>query len=199
MPTGVPSPTAQSSRTTAPADATVPVRHPDAPAPGEAIGSHYDRCFGCGSAHRTGLHLAAVAGEGVSLTATFAVTADHQGAPGLAHGGLLTAALDETLGMLLVLLRVPAVTGRLETDFLAPVPVGTTLHLAARCTGVAGRKIYVDAEGRTASVDGAPGPVAVRASALFVAVGAEHFSTHGWPDAPGSRLVGVTDPPRYAP
>ncbi|SEN36458.1 Thioesterase superfamily protein [Actinacidiphila rubida] len=161
---------------TPPADAKPPVRHPDAPAPGELLGSHYDQCFACGEDQPHGLHLAARAGEGVSVTAEFTVQPAHQGAPGLAHGGVLATALDETLGSLNWLLRVIAVTRRLESDFVQPVPVGSTLHLTARCTAVAGRKIYSTAEGR---VGGPDGPVAVRADALFVEVKLDHFTTHG--------------------
>ncbi|MEV5431819.1 PaaI family thioesterase [Streptomyces sp. NPDC052701] len=159
-----------------PADAVAPVRHPEAPAPGELLGAHYGRCFGCGGEQPHGLHLEARAGEGVSLTAEFTVQPAHQGAPGLAHGGVLATALDETLGSLNWLLRTIAVTGRLETDFVRPVPVGTTLFLQARVTAVAGRKIYSTATGR---VGGPDGPVAVRADALFVAVGVDHFIDHG--------------------
>jgi uncharacterized protein (TIGR00369 family) len=152
------------------------VRHPDAPAPGELLGAHYDRCFGCGCAQPHGLHLAARAGEGVSVTAEFTVTPSHQGAPGLAHGGVLATALDETLGALNWLLRVIAVTGRLETDFLRPVPVGAVLHLNARATAVHGRKIYSVATGR---ISGPAGPLAVRAKALFIEVEVDHFINHG--------------------
>ncbi|MET8562240.1 PaaI family thioesterase [Streptomyces flaveolus] len=161
-----------------PADAGKPVRHPDAPAPGELLGAHYEHCFGCGPGQAHGLHLEARAGEGVSLTAEFTVQPAHQGAPGLAHGGVLATALDETLGSLNWLLRTIAVTGRLETDFVRPVPVGTTLYLEAEVTAVAGRKIYSTATGR---IGGPDGPVAVRADALFVEVKVDHFIDHGRP------------------
>nr|WP_202448842.1 PaaI family thioesterase [Streptomyces sp. SID2999] len=159
-----------------PADAQPPVRHPDAPAPGEPLGAHYEHCFGCGPGQPHGLHLEARAGDGVSLTAEFTVQPAHQGAPGLAHGGVLATALDETLGSLNWLLRTIAVTGRLETDFVAPVPVGTVLHLEAEVTAVAGRKIYSRATGR---IGGPEGPVAVRAEALFIEVKVDHFTEHG--------------------
>ncbi|MEU3297968.1 hotdog fold domain-containing protein [Streptomyces longwoodensis] len=159
-----------------PADAVAPVRHPDAPAPGELLGAHYEHCFGCGGGQPHGLHLEARAGEGVTIAAEFTVRPAHQGAPGLAHGGVLASALDETLGSLNWLLRTIAVTGRLETDFVRPVPVGTTLHLQAEVTAVAGRKIYATATGRIGAPDG---PVAVRADALFVEVKVDHFVQHG--------------------
>lgn len=165
-----------SAALTPPADATAPVRHPEAPAPGELIGAHYDHCFGCGEGQAHGLHLAARAGEGVSVTAEFTVREAHQGAPGLAHGGVLATALDETLGSLNWLLRVIAVTGRLETDFVRPVPLGTVLFLEAEVTAVAGRKIYSRASGR---IGGPDGPVAVRADALFIEVKVDHFIDNG--------------------
>ncbi|MFJ4682599.1 PaaI family thioesterase [Streptomyces sp. NPDC088789] len=159
-----------------PAEALPPVRHPDAPAPGELLGAHYGQCFGCGEEQPHGLHLAVRAGEGVSLTAEFTVRPAHQGAPGLAHGGVLASALDETLGSLNWLLRTIAVTGRLETDFVRPVPVGTDLHLQAEVVAVAGRKIYSTATGR---IGGPDGPVAVRADALFIEVKVDHFVDNG--------------------
>lgn len=159
-----------------PADAVAPVRHPDAPAPGELLGAHYEQCFGCGGEQAHGLHLAARAGVGVTITAEFTVQAAHQGAPGLAHGGVLASALDETLGSLNWLLRTIAVTGKLETEFVRPVPVGTLLYLEAEVTAVAGRKIYSTATGR---IGGPEGPVAVRAGALFIEVKVDHFIDNG--------------------
>jgi acyl-coenzyme A thioesterase PaaI-like protein len=166
----------RSSPTRAPDTALPAVKHPEAPLPGTRLEPHYAHCFGCGDRHPTGLHLHVTAGEGVAVTGRFAVTPDHQGAPGLAHGGLLAAAFDEALSSLMWLLRKPAVTARLETDFLRPVPVGATLHIHAWCVGVEGRKVYVRAAGRLNAPDG---PLAVRASALFVQVDLEHFTSHG--------------------
>lgn len=158
--------------TTPPDGALIPERHPLAPEVGSKIPSHFGHCFGCGELHPTGLHLVAFAGAGSDITAQFTVTQDHQGAPGLAHGGLLTLAFDEALGKLMWLLRAPAVTARLETDFLKPVPIGSTLHISAQITGQVNRKVYMSAEGRVNSIDG---PIAVRAAALYVIVPMDHF------------------------
>ena len=158
--------------TSAPDGAMIPQRHPKAPPIGSQSPSHFGHCFGCGELHPTGLHLVAHAGNGVDLTAEFTVTENHQGAPGLAHGGLLSLAFDEALGKLMWLLRAPAVTARLETDFLRPVPMGSTLHISARITGQVSRKVYCEAEGRLNSVDG---ELAVKAAALFVIVPMNHF------------------------
>ena len=158
--------------TTAPEGAIIPERHPKAPEIGTKIPSPFGHCFGCGELHPTGLHLVAEAGAGADLTAKFTVTENHQGAPGLAHGGLLSLAFDEALGKLMWLIRSPAVTARLETDFLKPVPMGTTLYITARITGQVNRKVYTAAEGRLGGPDG---EIAVKAAALFVIVPMSHF------------------------
>jgi acyl-coenzyme A thioesterase PaaI-like protein len=160
--------------TTPPEGAVIPERHPLAPATGTKVPSHYGHCFGCGELHPTGLHLVAHIGEGATITAEFTVTENHQGAPGLAHGGLLSLAFDEAMGKLMWLIRTTTVTARLETNFIKPVPLGTTLHISAEITGQVNRKIYTAAVGRLGSPDG---EIAVRAAALFVSVPMSHFLT----------------------
>ena len=161
--------------TTPPEGSILPERHPLAPAVGSQIPSHFGHCFGCGQLHPTGLHLVAHAGTALDLPAEFTVTENHQGAPGLAHGGLLSLAFDEALGKLMWLIRSPAVTGRLETDFMKPVPIGTTLHISAQITGQVKRKVYTEAVGR---LNGPDGDIAVRAAALFVIVPMSHFMSN---------------------
>jgi acyl-coenzyme A thioesterase PaaI-like protein len=159
-----------------PDDLDPPERHPDAPAAGTVLGSHYPRCVACGPDHPTGLRLVTTAREGAVVTGEFTVTDEHQGAPGLAHGGVLATALDEILGGLAWLLRKPMVTGRLETDYVRPVPVGSTLFLRGECLGFAGRRMYAAGTARLGSPDGS---IAVKAGAVFVVVGVEHFTEHG--------------------
>lgn len=160
--------------TSPPPDAVMPQRHADAVPVGAQLPSHYDVCYGCGAGHPAGLHMQVTAGE-LSVHAQFEVTDLHQGAPGLAHGGLLSTAFDEALGALNWLLLRPAVTARLETDFRRPVPVGSVLHIDARIVGQSGRKVYTRAVGRL----GPEGPVALTASALFLQVPLQHFVDHG--------------------
>lgn len=162
--------------TTPPANARIPQRHPEAPPPGTELGQHYPMCIACGEQQPNGLHLRVFAAEGVAVTAAFEVGSAHQGAPGLIHGGLLTLAFDEVMGSLQWLLRIPAVTGRLETDFLKPIPVGRTVHFSAECVGVHGRKLYHRAQGR---LDGPDGQLVGRAAAVFVEVRLGHFTEHG--------------------
>jgi acyl-coenzyme A thioesterase PaaI-like protein len=174
---------------TAPANAVVPPRHPQAPVPGTLLGSHNPDCYGCGASHPAGLHLVAYSGEGMTINAKFTVTEMHQGAPGLAHGGLLSCAFDEALGQLMWLVRQPAVTGKLETSFIAPVPVGTILFIQAEIIGQEGRKIYCKAQGR---INSDSGPLAVEAAAIFVIVPMEHFISNA-PEGFRDVLAGRTD------
>ncbi|MEI6406689.1 MAG: PaaI family thioesterase [Actinomycetes bacterium] len=174
--------------TVPPEGAQIPPRHAKAPESGSRIPSHFGHCFGCGELHPTGLHLVAHVGQGQDITAVFTVTENHQGAPGLAHGGLLSLAFDEALGKLMWLIRSPAVTARLETDFVLPVPMGTELHISAQITGQVNRKVYTSAVGRLGSADG---PIAVRASALFIIVPMKHFMDN----APKAYIEHVTAHP----
>jgi acyl-coenzyme A thioesterase PaaI-like protein len=174
--------------TTPPEGAITPLRHPESPATGALLPSHFKHCFGCGDLHPTGLHLKARVGEGLTITAEFTVTENHQGAPGLAHGGLLALAFDEALGKLMWLLRAPAVTARLETDFLMPVPIGTTLFITAEIIGQQGRKVYSVAEGR---LNGPEGDIALRAASLFVVVPMKHFLEN----APAEYIAAIKNNP----
>jgi acyl-coenzyme A thioesterase PaaI-like protein len=174
--------------TTPPEGSIIPDRHPEAPATGSRIPSHFAHCFGCGEKHPTGLHLVAHVGNAMDITAEFVVSENHQGAPGLAHGGLLSLAFDEALGKLMWLLRAPAVTARLETDFLKPVPMGSKLFITAEITGQVGRKVYCSAVGRLNSLDG---EIAVRAAALFVIVPMSHFLQN----APAEYLEAIAKTP----
>jgi acyl-coenzyme A thioesterase PaaI-like protein len=159
-------------------EAVAPERHPDAPKPGEAIESHYSNCFGCGIDHPTGLHMKIEAGEGMTTRAVFEVTQHHQGAPGIAHGGILSLAFDESLGATNWLVRAPAVTAHLEVSYRLPVPVGTLVYIEATMQAISGRKIWSTAEGRLNTPDG---PLAVEAGSLYMQVPVEHFTKHGRP------------------
>jgi acyl-coenzyme A thioesterase PaaI-like protein len=140
--------------------------------------SHYERCFGCGPKHPTGLHME-MSGAGLRVRGSFLVTEHHQGAPGLAHGGVVAAAMDEGMGFLLYQLQTMAVTAHLEIDFRQPVPMGARLEMEGEVERVEGRKIFARMTGHV------NGELCVQASALFLMVGVEHFAPH-------AKKVGVT-------
>lgn len=162
-----------------PADAEPPQRNPKAPVPGERTASHFEGCRGCGDVPGSLRIRSWVADDGVSVVSRFDVLDEHQGAPGLLHGGMLVTAFDDALGTAYTQVTRSAVTARLETDFRRPVPVGTALWLRSRVDAVVGRKIYVSGEAR---LDGLDGEVAGTARALFLKVGVEHFLRHARPE-----------------
>lgn len=58
----------------------------------------------------------------------------HLGFPGLVHGGLVAAVLDDAMGRCTTLRRRWGVTGRLEVRFRAAAPVGEALRVEAWVT-----------------------------------------------------------------
>jgi acyl-coenzyme A thioesterase PaaI-like protein len=149
----------------------------DTPPPGTPMPGHYAHCFACGDAEG-GLQMNLTIGEGVTVTSEFTIEDRHQGAPGLAHGGVIAAAFDEALGALQVFLGEPAVTASLQTEFRRPVPTGSVLHLECRVDGREGRKLWVSGDAHLGAPDG---PIVAQGKGLFVVVTPEHFSTHGRP------------------
>jgi acyl-coenzyme A thioesterase PaaI-like protein len=94
---------------------------------------------------------------------------EHQGAPGIVHGGIVGAALDEACGLLATWHRFPTVTARIAVRFRKPVPINHELEAVAEVTGSRGRRIEVTAELRD-------GPaVLADADGTFLHVPLEHF------------------------
>jgi acyl-coenzyme A thioesterase PaaI-like protein len=114
---------------------------------------HHDLCFGCGQANLFGLQLEMEPRGDAAVEGRFFVKQDHQGPPGYAHGGVLAAALDEAMALLLFDTGTVAMTGRLEVDLRAPAPVGTFVALTAQVLRDEGRRIELTAR---ASGEGSP-------------------------------------------
>jgi acyl-coenzyme A thioesterase PaaI-like protein len=106
---------------------------------------HHDLCFGCGQANLFGLQLELEARPEGGVEGRFFVKQDHQGAPGLAHGGVLAAALDEAMALVLWDEGAFGLTRRLEVDLLAPAPVGTFVRVEARLEHSEGRTLRLRA------------------------------------------------------
>ena len=69
----------------------------------------------------------------------------HQGVPGIAHGGIVGAALDEACGLLATWHRFPTVTARIAIRFRRPAPINRTLRISSRVTAERGRRIEISA------------------------------------------------------
>jgi acyl-coenzyme A thioesterase PaaI-like protein len=134
------------------------------------IPPHHDpACWGCGD-NPIGLGLPQPAAEGLDeYEAWFTFDERHQGGPGIAHGGVVSAALDEACGLLATWYAFPTVTGRIFVRYRRPVPINTELLLTARLEEAHGRRIRV----RAAITDGDEPLAEARAAMLHVPL--EHF------------------------
>jgi acyl-coenzyme A thioesterase PaaI-like protein len=108
--------------------------------------------------------------EGIErYEATFAFGERHQAGPGIVHGGLFGAALDEACGLLATWHRFPAVTARIFVRYRRPVLINRELRIGARVTESRGRRIHVDGDLH----DGEE--LLAEARAAFLHVPLEHF------------------------
>ena len=116
--------------------------------------AHHDLCFGCGVANLFGLQMEVEsAQEDGAVSGRFFLKQDHQGPPGLAHGGVLACALDEAMALCVHREGTLAVTERLEVDLRAPAPVGTFVRVDARVEERRGRRLELSARARSVGED----------------------------------------------
>jgi acyl-coenzyme A thioesterase PaaI-like protein len=134
------------------------------------IPPHHDPgCWGCGE-NASGLRLPLPPSEGATeYEAAISFDAGHQAGPGLVHGGIVAAALDEACGLLATWHRFPSVTARIFVRYRRPVPINRRLALRARVEETRGRRTHV----RGALVDA--DEVLAEAKAAFIHVPLDHF------------------------
>ena len=134
------------------------------------IPPHHDAaCWGCGD-NPNGIHLPSPDAEGVTAyEATFRFDERHQGGPGIVHGGLVSAALDEACGLLATWHRFPSVTARIFVRYRRAVHINRDLVVRAWVTGTRGRRTHVDG---ALLDDGEP---LAETRAAFLHVPLEHF------------------------
>src|SRR5437879_7367000 len=89
----------------------------------------YQRCFVCGQHNPYGLHLVFRL-ENNSIVADFQPREEHQGVPGIIHGGIVASILDEALGRTSIVAEQPewTMTGRLEVRYRRYVPSGQVMR-----------------------------------------------------------------------
>ena len=136
------------------------------------VSAHHPHCVGCGE-ENAGSHGLRFEIDRERAYATCRLDERHQGAPGFAHGGAVATVLDDTLGTLLVVLRRPAVTAKLEVNYRSPAFLGRDFAIEAWIERVDGRKLYLRAEMRE------DGKLIADATALFLEVDIEHFAQGG--------------------
>jgi acyl-coenzyme A thioesterase PaaI-like protein len=86
----------------------------------------------------------------------------HAGSPGRVYGGVLACALDEVLGVAVLVSGATGMTVALTTSLKGGTPYGVPVDIVGRYTGSEGRKSFASGE---VVVDG---KVTVEATAIFV-------------------------------
>ena len=94
--------------------------------------TNYQKCFVCGQRNPYGLHLVFQLDQN-TIVADFQPREEHQGFPGVIHGGIVAAVLDEALGRTSLLGNQQewTMTGRLEVRYRRYVPYGPLLRVRA--------------------------------------------------------------------
>ncbi len=96
-------------------------------------------CFVCGRDNPIGFHLIFFADDHGCVHADYTPREEHQGYPGVMHGGLVTALLDELIGRTAIASDLWCMTAKLEVRFRKPVPIGEPLRLKGEIIKKSGR------------------------------------------------------------
>jgi len=107
-------------------------------------------CFVCGRENPVGLRVRwdehPEAGE---IRGTVTIPAHFNGYPGVTHGGIVAALLDETAGRTLLMdggFEDLMVTARLEVSYRRPTPTGVPLRVVGRLRSRSGARAEAEAE-----------------------------------------------------
>ncbi len=107
-------------------------------------GQHISRyCMVCGVENQFGLQTRFYETEENELIAIFTPREEHQSYPGIAHGGVSAALLDEVIGRAIMIhhdQETFGVTMDLQVKYRKPVPLGVELKAVARITRDSGRR-----------------------------------------------------------
>ena len=125
---------------------------------------HQPVCFGCGAENPVALGVTnSATADGAESRVRFG--ADHQGPPGLVHGGLLAVLLDEAMGSVPHAVRGIRLTTEMAIRYRRPTPIDTDLVCRAHIAVSSERQFSVVAT--IATVDD-PDVVLVEGDATYV-------------------------------
>lgn len=99
-------------------------------------------CFICGIENPIGLKLKIYVNDDSSISTTYTAPEHFQGYPGVLHGGIVAAILDEISGR--ALMGDPSsprfmFTGKLEVKYRKNVPIGKPLQIIGRAVKTKGK------------------------------------------------------------
>jgi acyl-coenzyme A thioesterase PaaI-like protein len=105
-------------------------------------------CFVCGLDSRVGLRLAFYETGPDEVTALYQPSADYEGFPGVLHGGIVAALLDEAGGRVVMIgdHNHFMMTAKLDIKYRRPTPLGQPLTVVGRLQKRRGRLALASAE-----------------------------------------------------
>jgi acyl-coenzyme A thioesterase PaaI-like protein len=131
-------------------------------------------CFVCGRDNSSGMHMQFYADDVGRVHAHYKALEEHEGYPGVMHGGLVTALLDEIIGRTAIASDLWCMTAKLEVRFKKPVPVGETLQLVGELTRKTGRLL----EGRGEIRCERDGELLAEAHGTYIRIPDEQLETY---------------------
>ena len=130
-----------------------------------------NKCFVCGPDNPIGLHLTFRLEDGVCVS-EFTPGENHEGYPGVIHGGMLYSALDDVMANWLYLRGARAYTARCEIRYRTPAREGEKLELVGRQTARKRKLVEMEGIARRAS----DGEMVAIANATFVVIDEGEFA-----------------------
>jgi acyl-coenzyme A thioesterase PaaI-like protein len=88
-------------------------------------------CYVCGPENPGGLHVSFAADGPHGSRALYTARPEHEGWPGLLHGGVTFALMDKALGWAVYFQGLFGVTAKTEARFRQPIPIGMKLVIRA--------------------------------------------------------------------
>lgn len=135
----------------------------------ETVDSTRQWCFGCGEKNPEGLQIAFRL-DGRRAVGEFMPRRLHQGFPGVAHGGVAAAVLDEAMGWAMYATGTWALTAKIEVRYRGPLRPGELVVVTGEVTSSRGR--WLEAKGDIRTTEG---ELLAEAKGLFVEVPREQI------------------------
>jgi acyl-coenzyme A thioesterase PaaI-like protein len=151
-------------------------------------------CLVCGLQNDFGLQASFYELENGELLAVFTPREQHQGYPGLLHGGLSTAMLDETIGRALMISQPEqfGVTVEILVRLKKPVPLDEELRVIGRITRDSKR--FYEGTGEILLTDGT---VAVEAHGKYLKMPLAKIAEYDEEDEQNWQVVERPDDPEF--
>ena len=103
----------------------------------------YPDTFVSGSQNENGMKMKAFFQDSKVIT-RYTFDKQFQGGPGLVHGGILSAAVDDLMGYASTIHKRACVTAKLEVNYIFPVQIEKEFIIEAWISKIDGKKIYAE-------------------------------------------------------